>query len=139
MRAGPSSPARALPGRRTACLYEVRPRPRTAPAALAPDAAPAGGTLLRVEELRKEYGGHVALGGVSLDVGAGESVGVVGESGSGKTTLARCVLGLATPDGGRVELAGLDVTPGARAARREGRTGWCSACSRTPRPRSTPR
>ncbi|WP_066943383.1 dipeptide ABC transporter ATP-binding protein [Microtetraspora fusca] len=108
------------PGRRTACLYDVRPRPRTAPPALAPDAAPAGGTLLRVEELRKEYGGHVALGGVSLDVGAGESVGVVGESGSGKTTLARCVLGLATPDGGRIELAGLDVTPGARAARREG-------------------
>ncbi|SEM94199.1 oligopeptide/dipeptide ABC transporter ATP-binding protein [Nonomuraea pusilla] len=94
----------ASPGRLTACLTRVRPR-----AAVHVTAAPPpepGPPVLRVTGLSKRYGGHVALGGVSLDVRRGETVGVVGGSGSGKTTLARCVLGLAVPDSGTVELAG---------------------------------
>ena len=31
---------------------------------------------------------------ISLDVGAGQSLGIIGETGSGKTTLARCLMGL---------------------------------------------
>ncbi|MFI9551920.1 oligopeptide/dipeptide ABC transporter ATP-binding protein [Nonomuraea endophytica] len=98
-------PLRELgPGRRTACLHEVRPRARVEEAA-PPERPAAGAEVLRVTDLRKRYGAHVALGGVSLHVGRGETVGVVGGSGSGKTTLARCVLGLATPDSGTIALA----------------------------------
>ncbi|MER7210958.1 ABC transporter ATP-binding protein [Streptosporangium sp. NPDC000239] len=117
------------PGRHTACLYEVRPRPHAGSRAGSQPAtlreAPAGGPLLTIDGLRKQYGGHTALGGVSLTVMEGESVGVVGESGSGKTTLARCVLGLATPDGGRVELAGLDLTRRGRRGDRAHRLVQC--------------
>ena len=47
-----------------------------------------------------------ALDRVTLDVGAGESVGIVGESGSGKTTLGRLFAGIATPTSGHVLVEG---------------------------------
>jgi oligopeptide/dipeptide ABC transporter ATP-binding protein len=54
-----------------------------------------------------------AVDGVSLAVGAGESVGLVGESGCGKTTLGRAVLGIlpaVAERTGRIELDGVDLT-----------------------------
>ena len=62
--------------------------------------------IVRVSHLVKRFGSTTALGGVSIAVGAGESVGIVGESGSGKTTLARCLVGLETADEGDIEMVG---------------------------------
>ena len=62
--------------------------------------------IVRVSQLVKRFGSTTALGGVSIEVGAGESVGIVGESGSGKTTLARCLVGLETANEGDIEIVG---------------------------------
>ncbi len=59
-----------------------------------------------------------ALHDVSLDVRAGETVGLVGESGSGKTTLGRAVLGLAEVHSGSVAFDGKDITHASRRTRR---------------------
>ena len=68
------------------------------------------GAVLRVDRVRKRYGGVVAVDGVSLSVGAGELLGLIGPNGSGKSTLFDCITGLVTPDAGRVTLRGDDVT-----------------------------
>lgn len=69
--------------------------------------------LLRVSELRKEYGAgpdaHLVLSDVSFEVTPGEFVCVVGPSGSGKTTLLRCLAGLLGRSGGDVEFEGETV------------------------------
>ena len=71
-----------------------------------------GPPLLVVRDLVKRYrlrrGGAVlqAVGGVTLELGRGETLGLVGESGSGKTTVGRCLLGLVPSDQGRLEFGG---------------------------------
>jgi ABC-type oligopeptide transport system ATPase subunit len=67
-----------------------------------------------IKGFRKEP--FTALKGVSLDIRAGETVGLVGESGSGKTTLGRAVLGLAPVTGGEILYRGKDI---AHLGRRE--------------------
>jgi polar amino acid transport system ATP-binding protein len=67
-------------------------------------------TVLRIEGLRKEYGGAPVLSGVDLAVRAHEVVALIGASGSGKSTLLRCVDLLERVDDGVILLDGQDIT-----------------------------
>lgn len=66
--------------------------------------------VLKVTDIRKAYGAIQAVGGVSFEVRPGEIFGVIGPNGSGKTTLFNSMLGQITPDSGKIELNGEDVT-----------------------------
>ena len=66
--------------------------------------------ILEVRELRKSFGGIVAVDGVSFSVEAGEILGIIGPNGSGKSTLFNCILGQLAPSGGDVHLDGRPVT-----------------------------
>ena len=67
--------------------------------------------VLRLEKLRKNFGGLVVTGNVDLDVMPGELHAVIGPNGAGKTTLINQISGLIAPDEGRILLVGRDVTP----------------------------
>ena len=64
---------------------------------------------IRVDGIRKTFGGFAALDDISLNVPQGELVGLLGPSGSGKTTLLRIIAGLEKPDRGRVLFNERDV------------------------------
>jgi ABC-2 type transport system ATP-binding protein len=70
---------------------------------------------LRIAALRKNYARFAALGGVDLEIAAGEAFGLVGANGAGKTTLIKCVLDLAARDAGTIEIFGIAAqNPAAR-------------------------
>ena len=62
--------------------------------------------LLEVDDVSKRFGGIVALDGISLDVGAGEIVGLIGPNGAGKTTAFNVITRLSAPDSGDVRFDG---------------------------------
>jgi branched-chain amino acid transport system ATP-binding protein len=66
--------------------------------------------VLEVRDLRKRFGGIVAVNGVSFDVDEGEILGIIGPNGSGKSTLFNCILGQLRPSAGDVRLDGRPVT-----------------------------
>ena len=66
--------------------------------------------ILRIERLRKNYGALKVTDDVSLDVLPGELHAIIGPNGAGKTTLIHQISGLLKSDGGRVLLAGQDIT-----------------------------
>ena len=74
--------------------------------------------LLRAVELTKRFGGLVAVDHVSMEVNAGEVIGLVGDNGAGKSTLIKMISGVYQPDGGEIHFGGQAVTfPGPREAR----------------------
>ena len=66
--------------------------------------------LLEVTDLRKSYAGVHALDGVSFAGAAGSITGLIGPNGSGKSTAIDCISGFQKRDGGRVVLAGRDIS-----------------------------
>jgi peptide/nickel transport system ATP-binding protein len=91
------------------------------PHAKRPEAESANGHLLQLKNVVREYpvtAGVIlqrkvdsvkAVSGISLQVAAGETLGLVGESGCGKTTLGKLIVGIEQPDAGTIELAGREV------------------------------
>jgi ABC-2 type transport system ATP-binding protein len=68
------------------------------------------GVVIGIEGLTRRYGKQIAVDGLSLAVPQGSIFGLLGENGAGKTTTIQMLLGLIKPDGGRVDVLGLDPT-----------------------------
>ncbi|MFL6074721.1 MAG: ABC transporter ATP-binding protein [Mycobacteriales bacterium] len=73
--------------------------------------------LLAVDRLTKRYGHVTVADGLSLEVAAGEAVGVVGPNGAGKTTLFALIAGEQAPDAGTLALNGRPLAGMSAAAR----------------------
>ncbi len=69
-------------------------------------AATAQEPVIRIHDLNFSYREHPVLEKVNLEIEAGELASIVGPNGGGKTTLLKLILGLLTPDRGRIELFG---------------------------------
>jgi len=74
--------------------------------------------MLSLSTVTKAFNGRRVLDGLTLDVGAGDSVALLGANGSGKTTTLRCIVGLARPDSGRIAIGGIDAARHPIEARR---------------------
>ena len=66
--------------------------------------------VLKIDNLRTNFGGLVVTDGVSLDIHAGELHAVIGPNGAGKTTLINQISGTLEPSDGRIFLNGADIT-----------------------------
>jgi ABC-2 type transport system ATP-binding protein len=73
---------------------------------------------IEVKQLHKRFGNFTALGGVDLQIEAGEFFALLGPNGAGKTTLINIIAGLTLATSGSVSVMGHDVVRGYRQARR---------------------
>ena len=80
--------------------------------------------VIRVRGLVSRYGENVVHDGLNLTVRRGEVLGLVGGSGAGKSVLLNSLIGLRQPDGGKVEVLGIDVPNAQDAQRAELERRW---------------
>jgi lipopolysaccharide export system ATP-binding protein len=66
--------------------------------------------LLRAERLTKSYNGRVVVRELTLEVRAGETIGLLGRNGAGKTTTFQMMVGLVRPESGAILLDGEDIS-----------------------------
>ena len=74
--------------------------------------------MIKVENVTKKYGGHVAVNDISFTVNDGEIVGFLGPNGAGKTTTMNMITGFIEASDGKIEINGFDVSKKAKKAKR---------------------
>lgn len=65
--------------------------------------------MIKINNLRKQFGDHVVLKDISINVEKGEAISVIGPSGSGKSTFLRCINGLEELSGGHIIIDEFDI------------------------------
>ncbi len=86
--------------------------------------------ILEVDNLRKTFGGIVAVDGATFDIEEGSITGLIGPNGAGKTTTFNCISGFYEPDGGSIRFRGDDLQDLMRPSRDE-KLIWGSASAFT--------
>ena len=66
--------------------------------------------ILKIKDLKVNYGGIEAVKGISFDVPEGEIVTLIGANGAGKSSTLRAIAGLVKPAAGSIEFNGVDIT-----------------------------
>lgn len=74
--------------------------------------------MIEVTNLKKQYGSHIAVDGVSFEAKQGEILGLLGPNGAGKTTTMRVLTGFMPPTSGTASVAGYDVMQDSMEVRR---------------------
>ena len=74
--------------------------------------------IFRIAHLSKSFGENRVVDDLSLEIAAGECLGVIGPNGAGKTTTIRMCLGLTGPDAGTIEAFGLPIPAQVREAKK---------------------
>jgi simple sugar transport system ATP-binding protein len=68
--------------------------------------------IVRLQDVSKHFGAIHALTGVSIEIGAGEAVGLMGDNGAGKSTLVKILAGNYPPTSGSYFIDGKPSPPG---------------------------
>jgi ABC-type sugar transport system ATPase subunit len=76
-------------------------------------------STIQIDQLRKTYGGIVAVDGMDLDVSSGSIHAIVGENGAGKSTLMKALAGAVRPDAGTISIDGEPIDLGSSSAARQ--------------------
>src|SRR5262245_28421770 len=71
-------------------------------------------SAIQVRNVSKQFGQHVAVNDVSIEVPAGSIYGFIGPNGSGKTTTIRMIMNIILPDTGAIQVLGHDVASAIR-------------------------